>query len=282
MSKTPMLSVLMPVYNTEESMFRQAIESVLNQTFEDFEFIIINDGSTNNVEDVVKSYSDKRIKYFKNETNLKIIASSNRGLEHSQGKYVARLDSDDFCDKTRFEKQFACLEKNPSIGALGTLCKRFPSETVVVTPTHPNDVTLYTRYCQNCIINTSAMFRKSIVDEHNIKYDKNCLHAEDHKFWSDISKYSLAAVYPEILTHFRALDTGVSSSNSNWQQKMSTVILLDNMIKDFTCDKNYLYSILVKYVKGQPVTQEEFKAMNIHLLNVVNYITPRISKPFNE
>lgn len=282
MNEVPLISVLMPVYNTAEEFFRQSIESILNQTFEDFEFIIINDGSTNNVEDVVKSYCDKRIKYFKNETNLKLISTLNKGLGFSRGKYIARLDSDDYSDKTRFEKQLKCMEDNPSIGVLGTLSKRMPEEQLIITPTNPYDVMLYTRYCQNCIIHSSAMIKKSVLFDNNLRYDKNCLHAEDHKLWSDISRVADIAVYPEVLTHFRFLNTGVSSSNIYWQRKMVTVILLDNMIKDFVCDKTYLYSILVKYIKNIPVTEEEYNAISIHLIKVVNYVSLKVSEPYKK
>ena len=85
----------MTVYNTEEKYLREAIESVLNQTFSDFEFIIIDDGSTNNAVDVVKSYRDKRIIHVLNGKNLGMAKSSNIGLEMAQGEYIARMDSDD-------------------------------------------------------------------------------------------------------------------------------------------------------------------------------------------
>ena len=101
----PIVSVLMSVYNARADELRQAIESILNQTYKNFEFIIINDGSTNDTEDVILSYEDKRIRYVKNEVNLKIIASLNKGLKLCRGKYIARLDADDYSAPTRLEKQ---------------------------------------------------------------------------------------------------------------------------------------------------------------------------------
>ena len=89
------VTVLMSVYNTEESFLREAIESILNQTFKDFEFLIINDGSTNNAETVIRSYNDSRINYVLNEQNLGLIASLNKGLALAKGEYIARFDSDD-------------------------------------------------------------------------------------------------------------------------------------------------------------------------------------------
>ena len=120
----PKVSVLMPVYNTKEEYLREAIESILNQTFTDFEFIIINDGSTNNAEEVIKSYKDSRIKYYRQE-NHGLIYTLNYGLSLCNGEYIARMDSDDISLPFRFEKQIEVLDKNPNIGIVGGLIKIF-------------------------------------------------------------------------------------------------------------------------------------------------------------
>src|SRR5574344_639787 len=112
----PKISVVMPVYNTDETFLRESIESILNQSFKDFEFIIINDGSTNNAEDVILSYKDERIRYYKNDINLKLIKTLNRGLLLAEGEYIARMDSDDISLPTRFQTQVEFLGKNPNIG----------------------------------------------------------------------------------------------------------------------------------------------------------------------
>ena len=91
----PEVSVLLPVYNTPEDFLRQAVESILNQTFQDFELLIVNDASTTDVEKVIRSYSDSRIKYFKNKTNLGISGTRNILLDKAQGKYLAVMDHDD-------------------------------------------------------------------------------------------------------------------------------------------------------------------------------------------
>ena len=110
MNSSKLISVLMPVYNTKEEFLRTAIESILNQTFSNFEFIIINDGSTNNAEDVILSYKDDRIIYLKQE-NQGIVAALNNGWDRAKGEYIARMDSDDISFPDRFEKQIEYLEK---------------------------------------------------------------------------------------------------------------------------------------------------------------------------
>lgn len=281
MKNNPPISLIMPVYNAKSDELRLAIESILNQTFQDFEFIIINDGSTNNSEEIILSYNDKRIKYLKNETNIKLISTLNKGLDIAKGKYIARLDCDDYSDITRFEKQFNFLEQNPSVGVLGTYFKRTHEDRTVLVPSLVQDVNIYIRYCQNCIIHSSVMFRKSIIEKYGLRYDKNCLHAEDHKLWSDMSRYCDIAVYSEVLTYYKHSADGLSETNRFWQRKMVTVILLDNMINDYPCDKDYMYSILVKYVQGAQVTEKEFYAMSIFLNSIVNDLTQKISYPFN-
>ena len=113
------ISVLMPAYNAEKYI-GEAIESILNQTYKDFEFIIINDGSIDRTEDIILSYDDPRIIYLKNKENSGIVASLNNGLKQAKGQYVARMDADDISLPTRFEKQLQYMESNQHIFVLGT------------------------------------------------------------------------------------------------------------------------------------------------------------------
>ncbi len=275
------VSVIMPVYNTKEEELRTAVESILNQTYADFEFIILNDASTNNAEDVIFSYADRRIRYLKNKTNLKLIESSNILLKETRYEYIARLDSDDYCVPERLEKQVKYLDEYPEIGVLGTFYEQIPADKFLPMPHMPDDVTLFTRYCGNCICHSSTMMRKTIIEKHNIRYDKKYLHAEDVKFWSDMSRYCKLALIPEILTYYRKSPDGISSQNSQYQSKMVMAIVFDNIINDFATDKKYMSAIMEKFVKGKPLTEEEFNRTNLFLVDVVNSLQKQISPPFN-
>ncbi|MFT5919102.1 MAG: glycosyltransferase involved in cell wall biosynthesis, partial [Granulosicoccus sp.] len=127
MNEIPLVTVLLPVYNAEKFL-EQAIRSVLDQTFTEFEFLIINDGSTDRSEEIIVSFNDSRIRYIKNETNLKLIKTLNKGIEFASGKYIARMDADDISLPTRFEQQVALLEKQPEIGVCGTNCIIFTTK----------------------------------------------------------------------------------------------------------------------------------------------------------
>lgn len=109
----------MPVFNGGK-FIRESIESVLSQTFTDFELIIVDDGSTDNTIDIIRSFEDKRIRLLLNESNRGIGYTRNKALENSKGKYVAVLDSDDIAYPTRLEKQVHFLENNSDYAAIGS------------------------------------------------------------------------------------------------------------------------------------------------------------------
>lgn len=112
--QTPKISVIMPAYNAEQYI-SEAIESILNQTYSNFEFIIIDDGSTDRTVEMVQSYSDPRIRFVQNEHNLGVAATLNRGLKLATGEYIARMDADDIALRERFGKQVSFLDMHPEI-----------------------------------------------------------------------------------------------------------------------------------------------------------------------
>lgn len=115
----PKVSVLMPVYQTDEAYLRQAIQSILNQTFSDFELLILDDCPSNSREQIVRSFTDLRIRYQKNPKNLGISATRNRLLDLAKGDYFAVMDHDDIAMPTRLACQVRVLDNNPDIGVVG-------------------------------------------------------------------------------------------------------------------------------------------------------------------
>ena len=130
----PKVSVLMPIYKTKEEYLREAIESILNQSFTDFEFLILDDCPENSREEIVKSYSDGRIKYLKNEKNLGITPSRNKLIEMAKGEYLAVMDHDDISLPARFEKQVQYLDEHQYIGVCGCWREDFPQKEVFEFP----------------------------------------------------------------------------------------------------------------------------------------------------
>ncbi len=231
----PMISVVMPVYNTKEDYLREAIESILNQTYRDFEFIILNDGSTNNdVKDVILSYKDKRIKYVENKTNLGLVETLNKGIALAIGTYIARMDSDDISLPERFEKQMIYFENNPEVSLVSANAVNFPCKSKMVQyPEHVDFLTIL----KGCwIVHPLVMFRKADFEKYDLKYDLNYAHAEDYELWSRATKYLKFANLKDILLKYRVHSESISNSKHK-QQIRVTKKVRKNMFEFLAIDK---------------------------------------------
>lgn len=198
------ISVLMPVYNTPENYLREAVESILAQTCADFEFLILNDASTDdNVEKVIKSYDDKRIRYWRNDKNLGISLSRNKLIGLSRGEYLAVFDHDDVSLPERLEKQAAFLDAYPEVGVVGCWYRilgakdkvcRFPAEDREI-----KEIMIHS--C--CVCHPASMIRKSVLVEHNIGYENDYTPAEDYALWCRLLSKTRFANLPEVLFAYR-------------------------------------------------------------------------------
>ena len=256
----------MPVYNTSEEFLREAISSVLNQTFRDFEFIIINDGSTiNNVKDVILSYDDKRIIYVENEQNLGVIKTLNKGLELARGEYIARMDSDDISKPKRLEISVDFMDKNPQISAAGCHALATPLKYKYATPCENKIIKPFLRYIANCMMHPTMIIRKSILDKYKLKYDEKYIHNEDYKLWIELNKKNQLANIPEVLLIHRVYDNAVSVKYAQLQQHITAKILWENIIEKYEKYNISLKSVVKKYFDD--------KTLSLHdLLVVINSI----------
>ena len=203
----PKISVVMSTYN-RATFLPRSIESILNQTFADFEFIIINDGSADNTAEILNKYAqqDSRIRIVSNETNKGLIYSLNRGLNEAKGKYIARMDDDDVALPTRFEKQYAFMEKNKDYAVVGSWVAdpnnnqkwSFHDET------SPEMIKLFLYLNRVPISHPASFLRRDFLNKHNIRYNYIYKSAEDRKFWLDIlDAGGKITNIPEVLLLFR-------------------------------------------------------------------------------
>lgn len=208
------VSVLMPVYKTKEEYLREAIESILNQTFADFEFLILDDCPEDRREAIVKSYQDKRIKYIKNEKNLGITPSRNKLIDMSKGDYLAVFDHDDISMPTRLEKQVKYLDEHPECGVVGTKVSNIVYPKVSNDPTDDAEIKL--ALMKNCVIaHSSSMIRKSVLDKNNIRYEEKYSPAEDYALWCCLIPFTEFHNLDEVLFKYRDHDGNTSHAQQD-------------------------------------------------------------------
>ena len=192
----PKTSVIMPAYNAEKYI-REAIDSILNQTFKDFEFIIVNDGSTDSTKTIIESYVDPRIKIINHNTNQGIYISRNWGLKIAQGEFIANFDSDDISMKNRLEEQLSFMMKYPDIVVIGSWMEMMDmkfSKTYILKYNCDPAIIKWDQILKNQISNPASFFRKKTIDEVGY-YRKKYKYAGDYDFWSRISrKYKMSNI----------------------------------------------------------------------------------------
>jgi glycosyltransferase involved in cell wall biosynthesis len=209
--RQPKVSVVMPVYNGA-SYLAPAIESILGQTYLDFEFILINDGSIDNSVEIIQSYSDTRIRLLHNEKNAGLAAARNRGIDEAQGDFIAWLDCDDISLPTRLEKQVRFLESNPQIGACGTWVRLIGlvDEREWHHPTDPEF--LRCRMLFHCpLAIPSTMIRRQCLIDLQLRCDPKYPVGEDYILWERLSRHCLLSNLAEVLTLYRLHQTQLST-----------------------------------------------------------------------
>jgi len=204
----------MPVYN-DAPFLNEAIDSILNQTYTDFEFIIVNDGSTDTSGEIIKSYNDPRIKYIENTNNMGIAFSLNRGIENARGEYIARMDGNDVAFDDRFTLQKKCLDNNANIGLVSCNSKVVNESDIFlynhIKNVHPNDSQV-TIFFKNYITHSVVMMRKSILPIPT--YNENC-HAEDYDLWIKLSQHTQFFVVNKICMQIKITNKGLNETNKS-------------------------------------------------------------------
>ena len=220
----PLVSVVMCNYNTKEEYLRSAIESVLRQTYGHFEFIIVDDASTGNDVEVIRSYRDPRIILLQNERNRRTAYSANRGLALAKGEYIARMDADDIALPYRLEKQVAYMEQHRDIDILCAQARFFGSREGVFAPNLTQPDRMKTALFFTCpIVNPTVMFRASFIRKHGIRYDESAM-AEDYELWSRCIPIAKICEYPHVLLHYRVHAAQISTASHGLQTQSANEV----------------------------------------------------------
>ena len=259
------ISVVMATYNTELSMLKEAVDSILDQTFKDFEFIIIDDGSDNGSDVYLRSVRDGRVKIIYNPHNIGITKSLNIGFKHAKGKYIARMDADDISVPTRFEKEYDYMERHPDVIVCGSETAGVIDHTIVIDskrehrPDNMEEYRVKLLFKNPGPIHPTAMIRHEPLITHNIMYDERLIHAQDYGLWEDLSHYGKIHVLKDILLYRRKHENQISVAKREVQ---------------IDCDK-MTQKKLLKALLGN-VTDEE---VNFHYVHSSGYFADAVISP---
>jgi len=208
-----LISIILPTYNGKSEWLSEAIDSVLGQTYKNWELIIINDASTNDIEKTILQFveKDQRIKYIKNEQNIKQAASRNKWIKQAQGKYIAFIDDDDiWSDSQKLEKQVTFLENNPDYGLCGT-------STITVDQNkkelYRTKVRVSDKEIRSTILQSNQFACSSMMIKSNIYFDLEFgWLAEDYELWSRIWRTHKMANILDFCVTYRINPQGVSQT----------------------------------------------------------------------
>jgi len=283
LKKNYSISVILPCYNCEK-FIKDSISSILNQTFSDFELIVIDDNSTDGTLAEISRFSDKRIKVITKSENLGLVDSLNLGISSSQGKYILIMHGDDISMPERLQVQWDVMESNPNVVCAGSWIQILGTNKVIEYPTQSEDI-LVKMIEGNQIAHPTVIMRTSIIREHNLKYNPY-FHAgaEDYEFWYQLFKYGEIINVPIVLLKYRMHDNQKTELYKpkiiELTKKIRTGFLTDLLPN--TNFNNFLdnYSIVVNKDFGLAQFDEEIN--KLIQLKAINYRTRKYNrKKFN-
>jgi glycosyltransferase involved in cell wall biosynthesis len=227
---SPEITVLMPVYNGERYL-AQAIQSILDQTFGNFEFLIIDDGSTDRTPEIIKQFSDPRIRAVNNEKNIGLIGTLNKGIGLAHGGYIARMDCDDWSVPDRLAKQRTFMEKHPDVGVCGSWVKtiRESEEQLWEYPTTNADIRCRMIF-SSMLAHPSVMIRRAMLAENYLEYAASYIYAEDYELWSRCMDCCNLANLPEPLLNYRLHESNTEALHAD-EQKQTVMRIQHNMLE---------------------------------------------------
>ncbi len=240
MSLDPVVSIILPVYNAEEYV-SMAIQSILHQTYTDFELIIINDGSSDNSLAIIDSFVDRRIRRISQE-NKGLVNSLNYGISISKGEFIARMDADDVSHPSRLQLQVNEFRKNKKLVLCSASIIAFSDSGIRKYRFFPlsNDEIRAEFLFNSGIVHPLAMFKASIVSENNITFDPSYDYCEDYRFFFELLQYGEALNLPKFLLDYRLLPTSqTAKGNQSILDRFEKISLIQQEVLsliDFTMD----------------------------------------------
>lgn len=275
----PLVSVILPAYNAEKTLY-EAVDSIIKQTYKNWELLLINDGSKDGTDNIAKLFEDKRIRYIQNDGNKGLIYTLNRGIGLSNGKYILRMDADDISLSHRIQLQVDYMENHPETivcgGFIKTIGEGVKSE-IKKYFTHSDDIKkaypLYPPFAHPTVI-----IRKNILDKTGIGYDIEYKDAEDYKMWLDLMDYGEYHNIAEVLLNYRISSTQCTNPNNETMMKSSQkcrYLYAKNVLgeeiaeslKETTIGVRQIMSI--KRTKNKYLLESAYYSMSIHNVSLL-------------
>ncbi len=254
----PKISVLTAVFNGERYLC-QAIDSILNQSFEDFELILIDDASNDDTPSIISSYQDPRIISIRNDSNIGLTRSLNKALEHAKGEFIARQDADDISMNTRLARQFDFMINHSQVGLLGTACRIIDSKGMlrgyIDQPIDDIEIRWFS-LLENSFFHSSVMIRSEVLRNNSIMYDERFRVTQDYDLWIRLLDYTQGANLQQRLVCIRE---GGEISTQNQREQMDNhdriaLGAIKNQISNADLDLNDL-SCLRNFFVGGPAPE---------------------------
>lgn len=227
------VTILLPAYNAALYL-RDSLDSIMRQAFKDFDMLLIDDGSMDDTSKIAIEYSniDRRIKYYKNEKNIGLIKTLNKGLSLAKGEYIVRMDADDIMFDDRLYKQVKYMDSNPECFVCGGQMEYIGGLTGMapILPQKYEDL-LYLSLINCPLYHPTTIIRNSAIKQFGLKYNDSYKHAEDYKFWSDIifSHPNSIANIKDVVLFYRISNNQITAKYSDEQDLISKIVRRENV-----------------------------------------------------
>lgn len=277
MGKTPLVSVLMPVYNGMPYL-PLAVESILHQSFRDFEFIIVDDCSTDDSLNYLNSISDERMVLVKLSQNKGVTGALQEGMARVRGKYVARLDADDVAKPYRLQTQVEYMENNTEVGLLGSNFELIDSSGKFLQHARieKSDVEIRWKILfKNPFVHSTVMFRNNLLKDHQLGYTLQ--HAEDYQLWVELIKLCNAEIIRDELIQYRTHQQSWTFTKEDKQIGASLLIGV-NQLKRLVDEKDHKLSEFIKWVRGRGASSDEPEMGLIYLKILKAFLKNNIAR----
>lgn len=260
MIEKPEVSIIMSVYNTEKDILNCAIESMLNQSFHNFQFIIVDDASDEWCSKLLDTYQDNRIEIIKNKTNLGLTKSLNKAVKAARGKYIARMDADDYSYPDRLKIQYEYMESHRKVVVLGSCANIMGTTEVIGNPIKmsPELRKIRLSFWNEGVIHPTAFIRSDVFFSHQLTYDETIKKAQDFALWTHCVQLGEMVVLPQILLSYRVHNGQISIVSSDDQKKYANLIKrnqLKRLVTTLTDKEIELYEDLTNFNLKHPLNE---------------------------